>query len=298
MPVSGSFTFVHADISIKKAIAGVLGASGEYRGPLRAISCKGTADVPFFQVFGSSNAVHLSSRFDVTVNARNGDVALNQVVSHFNGTTISAAGTIAHQSNRPGRVASIDVDVANGRVEDLLLLFTRHKTPAMKGLIAMRARFMIPPGPPDFLHRLGVRGNFRIRDGYFTNPRTQAAIDRLTSSALGEPKAPKSEIPALTTAEVAGEASDPGGGVVHLTGIEFHLPGTDGQMEGIFGLPRKTLRFDGNIETKGKLADTTYGSKSAILKVITPLWHKRQGWRSVPFDITGTAARPHFRLRL
>ncbi len=297
-PVSGSFTFAHADISIQKAIAGVLGASGEYRGPLRAISCKGTAEVPFFQVVGSSNAVHLSSRFDVTVNARNGDVALNQVVSHFNRTTISAAGTISHESNAPGKVATIDVDVSHGTVEDLLLLFTRHKTPAMKGLIVVRARFVIPPGPQGFLRRLGVRGKFRIRDGFFTNARTQAAIDRLSSSARGERKIPKSETPALTTAEVEGEASDPGGGVVSLTGIEFHLPGTDGQMKGTFGLQRKTLHFDGVFETRAKIADTTYGSKSAILKVITPFWHKEHGWRSVPFDITGTAARPQFRLRL
>jgi hypothetical protein len=297
-PVSGSFTFARADISIRKAIAGMLSASGEYRGPLRAISCKGTADAPFFQVVGSSNAVHLSSRFDVTVNARNGDVALNQVISHFNGTTISAAGTISHQSYAPGKVATIDVDVSNGRVEDLLLLFTRNKTAAMKGLIAMRARFTIPPGPEAFLRRLGIRGKFSIRDAYFSNATTQAAIDRLSSSARGEPKPAKSEEPALTTAEVDGEASDPGGGIVHLTGIEFHLPGTSGQMDGTFGLQRKTLRFEGNFETQGKLAATTYGSKSAILKLITPLWHKRQGRRSVPFDITGTAARPHFRLRL
>lgn len=297
-PLSGSFTFEHADIAIPRAIAGTLDASGTFHGPLRAISCTGTADVPAFQVYGSSNSVHLSSRFDVTVNARNGDVVLNRVLSHFDRTTFTASGSIAHEAGAPGKLAKINVDEQQGTVEDLLILFTRHKTPAMKGSIDFRAVFTIPPGPARFLSKLGVQGAFHIHRGYFTNPKSRSAVDRLTSSARGEPKRSKSEPTELATADVDGKVSDPGAGIVHLSDIDFRLPGTSGEMDGTFGLYQKDLRFKGRFETEGKLADTTYGFKSAMLKVLSPLWRKRNGWKSVPFDIGGTASQPRFRLRM
>ena len=36
------------------------------------------------------------------------------------------------------------------------------------------------------------------------------------------------------------------------------------------------------------MSDTTNGLKSVLLKVVTPLWRKHNGERSVPFEISGT----------
>jgi hypothetical protein len=161
-PVAGSFVFAQADISIPRAIAGTLGASGKFSGPFRAIACSGTADVPSFQVYGSSNSVHIASQFKATVNAQNGDVILNRVVARFNETTVVASGRVAHEPEHSGTMTDIETRIDEGRGEDLLLLFTRKRTPAMKGPISMKLRFRFPPGPPDFLTRLQADGHYDI----------------------------------------------------------------------------------------------------------------------------------------
>ena len=51
------------------------------------------------------------------------------------------------------------------------------------------------------------------------------------------------------------------------------------------------------LHTSGKLADTTSGFKSAVLKALGPLLKKRS-ITVVPFAITGTSSDPSFALDL
>jgi hypothetical protein len=106
-PVSGAFTFQHADLSIPHGIeAATLNASGTFRGPLQRIECMGTGDLPVFQVFSSSHSVRIASAFNVSVDARSGDVVINHVLAHFNGTTVSASGNVVrtHHDRHGGAV--------------------------------------------------------------------------------------------------------------------------------------------------------------------------------------------------
>ena len=296
-PIAGSFVFGNADISVPRAFAGTLGASGKFNGPLRAIACTGTADVPAFQVFGSSNFVHIASQFKVTVNARNGDVILNRVISHFNGTTVAASGRIAHEPEHPGKMTDIQTRVDDGRLEDLLLLFTRKQTAAMKGPISFNLRFTFPPGPPDFLTRLRAEGVYQIRGGYFTSPNTQAPIDRLSASAEGDSKDARVETVPRARVDVNGHISDRNG-IAILRPVDFAVPGIVGQLSGTFDLHRKAIRLGGEFTTRGKLADTTSGFKSLLLKAVRPLWRKDNGVMIVPFQVAGNASHPVFRLKL
>ena len=144
-PLSGVFTFEKADLTVKRAITGILNASGRFQGHLSRIECAGTADVPHFRVFGSGHAVHIASRFEATVNAGTGDASLRQIVAHFNSTTVSASGNVTDTADRPGKTVLLNVAIHEGRVDDLLLLFTRHSTPAMSGPVSLTGKFTIPP---------------------------------------------------------------------------------------------------------------------------------------------------------
>jgi hypothetical protein len=291
--ISGDFTFSQADLHIERGIsAATLNASGKFYGPLSHIQCTGTADLPVFQVFGSSHPVHIASAFDVSVNASTGDVVMNRVLAHFNGTTVAASGRVQN------REVSVETAVQEGRVEDLLLLFTKRPDPAMEGPITLHANFVIPPGPPGFLTKLRVNGEFAISRGYFTNPKAQTPIDRLSASGRGEAKQEQREHPSLTTAEIRGSVVTQQQGIATLPQVVFEAPGLRGQLAGTFGLQDKRINMAGHFETKGKIEDTTSGIKVLLLKALGPLWPRKASVQTVPFRISGDASHPVFRVEL
>jgi hypothetical protein len=295
--VSGAFTFTHADLTVPRGIAGLLNASGNFHGQLSRLDCSGTADVPDFQVSGSSNSVHISARFDTAVDALTGSAVLNSIVAHFRNTTVSAVGNVASGSGGTGKTVTLETAVREGRVEDLLLLFTRRTAPAMRGPISLKAKFAIPPGPPDFLTRLKIDGEFAIKRGHFTNPKTQTSIDRLSASAEGESKREQREYPTLAAADIRASVTDRNG-VARLSNIVFEAPGVRGRLAGTFALEEKKVALSGILQTRGNLSDTTSGVKALMLKVMGPLWPKNASVRSIPFGISGKASHPVFRLKL
>jgi hypothetical protein len=253
--------------------------------------------VPRFQVFGSTHAVHISSRFDATVDATTGNASLNQIVAHLSRTTVAASGQVMSTPRREGKTVALGVNIADGRIEDLLLLFTHAPAPAMEGSVHLQGKFVIPPHPPDFLSRLQVNGTFQIGRAHFTNRVTQSHVDRISESAHGESKHEQDFDPRLISADIRGVVADRGG-IARLSGVSFDAPGLSAKLNGTFGLHNRTINMNGVLVTSGKLSDTTSGAKALLLKVIRPLWPKHGGEASVPFRIIGNASHPVFRLKL
>ena len=296
-PISGAFTFEHADLTVDSAVSGLLNARGEFRGSMSSLDCTGTADVPRFQVAGSSHPVHIAARFAASGNALNGDAELKSVVAHYNSTTVSAAGSVAGEPDRKGKTVTLNMGVRAGRVEDLLVLFTRHSQPAMRGPITLQAKFIIPPGPPGFLTKLKADGEFAIAQAQFTNPRAQTPVDRLSASAEGESKEHQRENPTLAPVAARGKVTARNG-IARLPDVAFEVPGVSGRLAGTFGLRDRAVDMRGTLDTAGKLADTTSGIKSLLLKAAGPLWRNKGSAKIIPFGITGTASHPVFSLRL
>jgi hypothetical protein len=295
--VTGTFTVEHADLTIPRAIAGTLNASGNFHGSLSGLLCAGTADVPQFQVFGSTHQVHVAASYEAAVNAMTGDAALSKILAHFNRTTVIASGNFGTEPQRPGKTLRLNTAVYDGRVEDLLLLFTHKPRPAMEGPVSLQAKFTIPPGPRRFLTKLEIDGRFDITQAHFTNPNTQTPINRLSASAEGESKSRQREFPTLATAVIHGDVTSRNG-IARLPAVAFELPGVRGQIAGTFELHQKRIAMQGVFQTSGKLADTTSGVKSLLLKAMGPIWPTKASEKSIPFRIGGNASHPLFRLKL
>lgn len=295
IPIKGQFTFEKADLSVPHSISGLLNASGNCRGTMGDLICAGTADVPKFEVYGSKHPVHIASRYQAALNTLTGNAELSEVLAHFNGTSVSATGRVS--GDPKGKTLTLDMAVHDGRLEDLLELFTSAPTPGMRAVIDMRGRFVIPPGPPDFLTKLRVNGKFFLRHSSFTNPKSQTPLDRLAASAEGEPKKQQRESPQTATANVHADVTARNG-VADLQNVVFEFPGIRGHLAGTFALHDKQVHLNGVFETQGKLADTSSGLKALMLKVIGPLWPKSGGVKSIPFAISGRGSNSSFRLRL
>nr|MDQ2899540.1 hypothetical protein [Acidobacteriota bacterium] len=169
VPLSGSYTFNKANLNVFKDLGGILSSRGKFSGTLDRIDCEGSVDVPDFRVSKNKSAVHLSTEFHAAVDAENGDTAIDTARSHFRQTTVISTGGVAGHPGQKGKTVALDVNVPDGRVDDLLRLFADQKRPSMTGRVSLRAKVELPPGSAGFLQKLRLRGDFGVAGGKFTN---------------------------------------------------------------------------------------------------------------------------------
>jgi hypothetical protein len=295
-PISGSFALTRADLASLRGVEGVLNAAGRFTGPLSHIVCSGTADVPDFRVSKSSHSVNLSSTFRTSLNGLTGDTTLDTAESHFNRTVIESQGQVRKDPQRPGKAAFVRLSVQEGQVEDILLLFTRAPQPSMAGTVDLRMNVEIPPGPPGFLKKLALTGDFGIDRGRFTKAKTQTPINHLSESAVGMGKEARKESRQTVLSDVAGHISAQHG-LATLSHISFAMPGAHGVISGTYDLLSQAVNLEGRLVTTGELSSTTSGFKAVMLKILTPFL-TRHSVTVLPFTITGTAQHPVFSLNL
>jgi AsmA-like protein len=295
-PVSGSFSIDQADLSVLGGIAGNLRGSGSFRGPLAHVACTGIAEVPEFRVNGGAHSEHLLSRFRASVNGLNGDTRLEKVESQLNSTVVESQGTIKSDVKRPGKTAALTFSVKSGHLEDFLLLFTREAKASMTGNITLDASVVVPPGPPGFLQKLMLNGDFEIADGRFTSFATQDRINRLSKSGEGMTKSEGKEDPSTVFSDLKGHV-DAQSGTATFSNSVLTAPAERADIAGTFNLIDKKVDLLGLLRTTGKLSDTTSGFKTVFLKVLSPFW-RHKSVTVVPFTISGTPQKPVFSLVL
>jgi hypothetical protein len=293
-PVTGSYTYEHANLAMFEGVSGTLSSQGKFSGTIGHIDTNGETDVPDFRVSGSSHTVHLTSKFQAVVDGTNGDTLLQNVEAHFQRTTVTSKGSVAGHAGQHGKTVRLEMAVKEGRIEDLLSLFTEEKRPSLTGSINLTAKVQVPPGPPGFLRKLNLDGSCGIGSGHFANPDVQQPVDALTESARGENKQQQAEDPETVLSQLGGQVSVKNG-VATLSNVSFTAPGTRAEIQGTYSLTDRKVELHGILYTNGKLADTTSGFKALVLKAIGPLL-KQKSVTVVPFAITGTSSKPSFAL--
>jgi hypothetical protein len=128
----------------------------------------------------------------------------------------------------------------------------------------------------------------------FTGPKIQLPVNRLAESAHGEKKDQEESDPATVLSDLKGHLSAKGG-IAQLSSVSFTEPGTLAELAGTYGLISKNVNLKGVLHTNGKLADTTTGFKSVVLKALSP-FIKKKSVTVVPFTVTGTSRDPSFAL--
>jgi AsmA-like C-terminal region len=293
-PVSGSYIFDDAKLGVYGGIAGTLSSHGKFTGTLQHLDSEGEVDIPNFHVFTSSHTLHLSSQYRAIVDATNGDTYLEDVRSNFLRTTVFSKGGVTGQPGQSGKTVKLEISASSGRIEDLLRLFSEGEHPSMTGSVSLHGRVDVPPGPPGFLQKLNLEGDFGVGGGRFTNTQVQEPVNRLSESARGESKKQQAEDPETVVSNLKGHVVVKNG-IATLTNVSFNAPGTVAQIRGTYNLLDKTLNLQGVLHTNGKLSDTTSGFKAIVMKAIAPFL-KKKSVTIVPFTITGTSRKPSFAL--
>jgi hypothetical protein len=301
-PTSGDYQFQQADLSVFHGIAGLLSSSGKFSGVLDHIEVQGETDVPDFTVTSSSHKVRLRTQYRAEVNGQNGDTLLHQVVANFLKTTVSARGAVAGEGTQPGKTASVDLTANEGRIQDMLLLFTQADRAPMSGLTSFHAKVSIPPGNRSFLQEVELQGEFGINAGTFSNSNTQEGVNHMSEGALfgGEDrnKAQKKEEDSETVlSDLKGHVLVKDG-IARFSDLSFSVPGASARMQGTYNLINEKIDLHGTLKTESEPSNTTSGVKALMLKVLNPFFKKKPVGYVMPVKIMGTYEHPLFGLDL
>jgi len=293
IPVSGTYQLENADLGVFPGISGTLSSTGNYEGTLDRISVQGKTDVPNFLVTEGSHHVDLKNDFKAFVNARTGNISLESVESHFWRTTALSHGTIARRGPDKPRVTEIEMTARDGRIEDVLGLFTSGDKSPMTGISNMRAHVLISPPLQPFLRIVKLQGDFGVDAGQFTKSETQKDVNKLSAEARSE----NDQDPARVVSNLKGHV-DVTNGTATFTDLSFTIPGAHTAMHGTYDLISERIDLHGNLAMDSSLSHTAHGPKALVLKFMEPFFKRKRGGSKVPVKITGTYDNPAFGLDL
>ena len=111
-PVSGQYTFEHADLSDFKGIAGILSSTGHFEGTLRELTADGRTTTPDFRLTDFGQPLDLTTTFHARIDATNGDTVLDPVDATLGHSHFTLIGQVARV--KPGQSspdASLDASL-------------------------------------------------------------------------------------------------------------------------------------------------------------------------------------------
>jgi hypothetical protein len=291
-PMSGKYTFDHADLGVYGGIDGTLNSTGEFGGVFKRINVSGTTETPDFVVVSGGHKHSLSTHFDAYVDATRGDTFLNRVEAHLGRTLLLVHGSIAGSSGKKGKMADLHFTARHGRIEDILGLFVSAPRSPMSGDLSLVARAQIPRGDNPFLERVKLDGKFGIDDGSF-KPETQKDVNEFSAGARGENK----DDPETALSDLKGEFGL-AGGVATFSYLDFEVAGAHARLHGTYNIVNYRIGLHGHMRVDTQISKTSTGFKALMLKVMDPIFRKKRKGEIVPVHILGTYKQPQFGLDL
>src|SRR5262249_26761959 len=174
------------------------------------------------------------------------------------------------------------------RLEDILRLATKADRPFMTGLLDLRTKLILPPGPAKVLDKLKLDGEFGVTNGQWTNADVREKLKSLSRHGEGQPA---NETAGSSVSDFRGfftlEKS-----TLTFRNLRFSVPGADVQLRGDYALRSERLDFRGDLRMQAKLSQTVAGKKSFFLKAIDPFFSKNGTGTQLPIKISGTRETP------
>jgi hypothetical protein len=292
-PVSATYTFEHADLSVFKGIAGILSSQGKFAGPLDQLQVEGQTTTPDFTVTSGGHPMMLQTEFSATVDGTNGDTLLHPVVAHLLGSTLICNGSVIRAPQGKGREVVLDVTASNARIEDLLRLAVKTAQPPMTGRVNLKTKFDLPSPYEggEVVDRLQLDGKFGIGEMQFTSPAIRGKVENLSDRAQGRPNDDHEDDP---LSRLRGDFRLRRA-VITLHHLGFQVAGAKVELDGTYGLRSQGLDFHGKVQLQAKPSQMVTGFKSALLR---PFDHflRKNGVTELPIQVTGPRDHPNFGL--
>jgi hypothetical protein len=294
IPLSGTYTFDDVDLGVFEGIGGILAGKGDFHGVLGRIETQGATETPKFEVTRSHHAVALKAKFSASVDGMSGDTILHTIDGGFLKTPVHLEGSVTGKPGQPGKTTSLNLNVRNGRIDDVLWLFVRESKAPMEGATNIRAHVVWPSGHQPFLKRVVLQGDFEIEHAQWTKPERQMSVNMLSKKASGKKKDPE-------TPNVTADIKDSvllSNEIAKFHDVSFKVPGAEAILHGTYNLADTKIDFHGDLKTEASLSEDSSGVKAVLLKPLDPLFKKKHAGAVVPVEMTGTYHNPHFGVSL
>lgn len=296
-PMSGNYTLESADLSRLQGLAGHAVGSGRFSGIFSRVEVTGTAAIPDFRA-GHAHTVRLDADYNVTVNATNADVAIENAEGRTGRSVVTTAGTVAGSP----RKVQLTLAAEGAEVSDLLKV-VEEPEPQVEGHVSFKADAEFVPGTDAFLKRLQLKGEARVAELRFVSAQTQNTVDAFSARVRKEPvSAQKGELPgdarngvkddSPVIAISASSHTRFENGVAYFPDIEADVPGAAARLHGTFGLLDDRIHLTGTVALEKDVSHAVTGWKALLLKPVSPFFRKKDAGAVVPVAVTGTAQKP------
>lgn len=298
-PIDGNYTFEQADLASIPGLAGTLASSGHIAGPLGQMAVHGTTDTPDFALDISAHPFPVHTEYQALINGTNGDVALQAVAAHFLHSAVTANGLVTRAKNRPGHTVALDIQMHDGRAEDLLTLFSKAPRPLLSAAMSLHGHLDVPPGKQRLVLKLHSRGSASLAGAVWSSPALQEKVDSLSMRAEDRAKEAKAnpEANPRVRSSMTGRFFIRNGGI-DIPKLIYQMPGATVLMKGRYPLVDRDLDFHGVARTVATASEMETGIKSLLLRPISPFLKKRGAGMQIPVSFTGDKAHPGFSLDL
>jgi hypothetical protein len=286
-PLSGEFVFSPVNLGDIGTLHGTLSSKGQFKGRLAAIETTATAETPDFSV-DRGRPTDVSGSVQGTVNGLNGDVVLHMIAVQVGRTTVHAGGSV-----RGGpKVTEIDMDVENGRAEDLLRPFMHEQVP-VTGVVWLKAHAHVAPAGDGarFMQRLAVDGGFDVPAERLTKQETEKSLTAFSARAQGA-SADEGEAAANATDVVSSLRGQVRirNGVLSSQRLTFGIPGASAELKGTYTFHTRAVYLTGDLKMDSDISHAATGFKSVLLKPFSPFFKRKKAGAVVPIAVTGV---PH-----
>lgn len=290
-PLSGDYTFSHADLSTIRGLGGILSSTGKFSGILDRIDVDGKTDTPDFNLGISGNPVPLQTEFHAIVDGTNGNTMLDHVHARLANSRIDAHGGVFRVPGQQYRQVVLDAVCHDAPLEDMLRLALKSKQPPMTGKVSFETRIDIPPQAGAIADRLKLDGKFKIDSARFSELNIQNKVAALSHRGRGQLN--NEDGSGSVASNFAGDFSLRDASM-KLSNLTFEVPGALVDLDGTYALHGEAIDFAGNLRLQAKVSQLVGGWKSILLKPFNPLFEKDGAGTVLPITITGTGSSPQF----
>ena len=292
-PISGTYTFTNANLDDIDGIGGILSSSGTYSGVLERVDVEGQTRTPDFSIDIAKQTAPLTTQFHAIVDGTNGDTWLERVEATLLRTTIIAKGAVVRTQNVKGRRVSLDLQIKQGHIEDLMRLAVKSNRNPLVGNIDLDTRFLLPAGSGDVVDRLVLDGAFKLQRAQFTSIDVQKKINVISSRGRGDEDATGAGESVVSNMQGHFALRN---AKLTFSNLTFAVPGAIVQLSGTYGLHDEMMDFAGDFLTDATLADMTSGVKSLLAHLAQPFFRRPGGGSKIPIRISGPRGNPKFGL--
>jgi hypothetical protein len=296
IPVKGSAAMRNARLDKYPGIGGTLRSDDIFSGTLEQVQVSGNADIPDFHLKRPSHNVHVTSQFQVTVDATEGEARLRTVAAKIGQSNLHVQGSVAKNAKLGRRETTLDFTMARGRAEDLLWLFSSAAKPAMQGPTMCNGQVQVAKFGAGFLNSLRMNGRFEVTDGHFQRE-MQVKANELSARAQGKKVDNPAEAAEVAITSLSADVAIENG-TAHLSRLYFEVPGARARVQGTYALEEHQVDLHGNLWTDATVSKDTTGIVSVLLKPIDPLFKRKHAGAMVEVEMNGKIEQPHFGVEL